>query len=1086
MKFAKELEQDLVPEWRAKYLNYKLGKKKVKAVARALRNLNQTPRTPRRTNSIFSPRPPLNQSSLRNRLLVQDETESDTALAARDTQLTEEQEEERTGTVRRKRNSPISASERQPLNTSGYGTNSPPMGSRLTRYGSIIGSPPKYDPLPGPPSLELPDPALDPGDRSSLRKSRYSRLQQFAPLSRQNYSRNTGSAGSDGSAYEAGETRQPSKSAVSNRRDSLRLQRSNTLPDTPNNRPLIQRMFTTGGPFSRGMGDSPRGNNDVPLEAYRELDLRESEFYKFLDAELDKVETFYKVKEDEATRRLITLRDQLHEMRDRRLEEVIAAQKAKEKVKHDRENHGLHKDHTSSSSDNENGQPSNGRPNWFKPLGDAIESATGSRIGKNTKALQAMGSPEFRRKQQPLARGHPVDSRRDFTRRPVPDHVVPYRLAKRKLKLAVAEYYRGLELLKSYALLNRTAFRKINKKYDKTVNAHPTGRYMSEKVNKAWFVQSDVLEGHINATEDLYSRYFEGGNRKVAVGKLRHQGSRPGEYTANAFRNGLAIAAGLVLGIQGLVHGAEHLFSPDPTMKVNASYLLQIYAGYFLFLLLFIFFCLACGVWARNKINYVFVFEFDTRHNLDWRQLAELPCFFIFLLGLFLFLNFQAFVSDAMFLYCPVILIGLTVLIIFFPAPILYHRSRSWFLYSHWRLLLSGLYPVEFRDFFLGDMYGSETYSMGNIELFFCLYAQNWDDPSHCNSSHSRLLGFFSTLPGIWRALQCLRRYYDTRNAFPHLANFGKYTFTILYYMTLSLYRIDRSTANRALFILFAAINATYCSIWDLAMDWSLCNPYARYPFLRDTLGYGQPWPYYLAMVLDPILRFNWIFYAIFTNGLQHSALLSFFVALSEVCRRGMWTIFRVENEHCTNVGRFRASRDVPLPYDIATPSTSSLEEERTQESAQESHLEEAPSAASPTQHRPSTTRTAPSHRRPSATATDLESGISAEQTQQGPSSLRLRRTRTPGQAPQSPLVGPSPYQRGISRVGTIMAQAHAQDFERKRKPGVGDGEGKDGLGGAEDGSSDEDELDVDVGVEESNREVGDAQGIMHRQRREG
>lgn len=29
------------------------------------------------------------------------------------------------------------------------------------------------------------------------------------------------------------------------------------------------------------------------------------------------------------------------------------------------------------------------------------------------------------------------------------------------------------------------------------------------------------------------------------------------------------------------------------------------------------------------------------------------------------------------------------------------------------RLLLAGLYPVEFRDFFLGDMYCSQTYSMG-------------------------------------------------------------------------------------------------------------------------------------------------------------------------------------------------------------------------------------------------------------------------------------------------------------------------------------------------------------------------------------
>jgi xenotropic and polytropic retrovirus receptor 1 len=83
-------------------------------------------------------------------------------------------------------------------------------------------------------------------------------------------------------------------------------------------------------------------------------------------------------------------------------------------------------------------------------------------------------------------------------------------------------------------------------------------------------------------------------------------------------------------------------------------------------------------------------------------------------------------------------------------------------------------------------------------------------------------------------------------------------------------------------------------------MDWSLGDPWAQKPLLRDVLGYKRSWWYYAAMIVDPILRFNWIFYAIFADDVQHSAILSFFIALSEVFRRGIWTIFRVENEHCT------------------------------------------------------------------------------------------------------------------------------------------------------------------------------------------
>lgn len=133
-------------------------------------------------------------------------------------------------------------------------------------------------------------------------------------------------------------------------------------------------------------------------------------------------------------------------------------------------------------------------------------------------------------------------------------------------------------------------------------------------------------------------------------------------------------------------------------------------------------------------------------------------------------------------------------------------------------MLFSGLYPIEFRDFFLGDQYNSLIYSIANCALFFCLYARDWNpnDLTQCNSSHSRVLGFFSTLPGIWRFLQCLRRYWDTRHPFPHLVNAGKYSATILMYTMLSLWRIDDAAKYQALFIVFAIVNSLYCCIFLL------------------------------------------------------------------------------------------------------------------------------------------------------------------------------------------------------------------------------------------------------------------------------
>lgn len=134
-------------------------------------------------------------------------------------------------------------------------------------------------------------------------------------------------------------------------------------------------------------------------------------------------------------------------------------------------------------------------------------------------------------------------------------------------------------------------------------------------------------------------------------------------------------------------------------MVVTAELTLkQIYAGFFQIILHFLLFCFDCIIWTKAKINYVFVFEFDTRHALDWRQLLEvsylvansvlflanalqLPSLCFFLLGLFMWLNF-AWVN-AMYVYWPVVLVSILLIIQFVPARVLYFRSRKWWAYSN-------------------------------------------------------------------------------------------------------------------------------------------------------------------------------------------------------------------------------------------------------------------------------------------------------------------------------------------------------------------------------------------------------------------
>ena len=280
-------------------------------------------------------------------------------------------------------------------------------------------------------------------------------------------------------------------------------------------------------------------------------------------------------------------------------------------------------------------------------------------------------------------------------------------------------------------------------------------------------------------------------------------------------------------------------------------------------------------------------------------------------------------------------------------------------------------------------------------------------------------MGFLSCLPGIWRALQCIRRYWDTGNKFPHLLNCGKYFATIIYYMTLSIYRMDKSSTNKAAFITFAVINAIYTSFWDIYYDWSLGDPRARHPFLRKELGYKKVWWYYTAMVIDPILRFAWVLYIVDPLQLQHSAKTSFCAALAEIFRRGMWSLFRVENEHCTNVSRFRASRDVPLPYELGpTPTEPATPTDATNERGDRVDEEQ------------------PQRKRKGTAGSAADPGSSATGADLSRASTKQRRG-----FPQPEDEGgfrPSPLQRAFTHVGDIFRDAHAQDFERKKRPELG------------------------------------------------
>jgi hypothetical protein len=398
-------------------------------------------------------------------------------------------------------------------------------------------------------------------------------------------------------------------------------------PDTPG---ALQRIST----FVR----KPTVALEQKMDPKDIVFLREQEFFDFMDRELNKVKTFYEEKDKQAGNRLNILRQQLHIMRTRRNKQLRSKQRF--------------------------------------PLTSKL-----SRSKKETAAHK----PPF----TPITPAAGNIAERDYVKKRTDEDDVSYRAAKHKLRLALQEFYRSLELLKAYSLLNLTAFRKLMKKCDKMErpNARSGKQWMVEHASPSDFVKSHQLEEHVEQVEDLYTRYFENGNRKLARTKLRRLASAEGNKAISAAFNGVLVGVGLTFAVEAVVLGTKKLFEDeDEEIRLQTSFLLQIYAGYFLMLYLFTWFCICCRVWNAFKVNYSFIFEFNPKHDLDWKQLSEFPSFLTLLMGLCMWLNFSDIFKDVLYLWYPVILIGLTLILIFLPLPLFRWRSRRWFVIAHVRL----------------------------------------------------------------------------------------------------------------------------------------------------------------------------------------------------------------------------------------------------------------------------------------------------------------------------------------------------------------------------------------------------------------
>ncbi|KAF9953799.1 hypothetical protein BGZ72_005133 [Mortierella alpina] len=723
----------------------------------------------------------------------------------------------------------------------------------------------------------------------------------------------------------------------------------------------------------------------------------EKEFFKFLDLQLEMVDNFYREKETEAVMKLKILKQQLFVADEwkRRYDERMAQAQATggwysaEWTKVRSGLGGLVKSNPDVTPVTLGAA--------YQPITDSEETTPGgvaTGAAKDGSTIIHMGSESSLRQRENRQPSDDLQSKRgsmdptEYQNQLLLEDerdqrmYLNHNVAKTRIKAALYEFYRSLEMIKNYKVLNETGFGKIMKKFDKTAGWKATKAFNVSKLHPRYFMSSNTLEELIAETEALYIEKFEDGHRRRGMSKLR-------------------------------IPDIKHKASADPSISSPGCQGLLISDINLNILSLFAcLFGVNMYVWAKSRINYKFIFEFDPRDNLDYHEFFELPLFFMLLLCLGIYLDFGSHLTNQIATaYYPLAVVAVILLIVFCPLPIASWTARKWFLLSFWRVLVSGYHGVEFRDFFLADELNSLSYSIEQAEFAVCAYAFKWNDlATNCVTSQMWITPFLTALPPWFRLLQCLRRYRDTLEWFPHLLNGGKYTASLVNLFVYFSYRHYGGDRLRYAFIGMSTFTSSITFAWDVYMDWGLFRfgPHGGgahgHPFLRAELVYTQPAYYYCAVVFDFIGRFAWIL-RLMPLGIN-GAILSFTLALLEVLRRWVWNFFRLENEHLNNCGQFRAIKDIPLPFHIRVEGDTDDEEE-LYESEDEDGLESEERAALQGQE--------------GMEVIDADSGSGSSSTQKA--------SDTNESLDEQPLVGSSPDQPPVAPPGL----EHRRTVKRSR-----------------------------------------------------
>lgn len=449
---------------------------------------------------------------------------------------------------------------------------------------------------------------------------------------------------------------------------------------------------------------------------------------------------------------------------------------------------------------------------------------------------------------------------------------------KRKKEKHFTEFLHSLVKIKAYRDLNATGLLKLAKKYSEMNSNAVFYEKFQEKLKETYFYKSKRIDSIRNAVKKMYKRIFAKDQPEKAKSVFRRLGKSSKPLDVFYLISGLLIGVSITMISQFSDEnppGSEYFSKFKFTNAMNS-----VFFG-------FLFFGICLKAFKNYSINYKFIFNFDVVSLLN-------NSIYFLLVSIFMITNNILFLVGKKLSYLPLIQLLVPIAFIVNPRDVLFYNSRIYVTATFGRSVLLPVSTIRFRHFYFVDVLQSFRYPLEAIVTYFV----------KGEYSEVYALMLFLVFP-IVRILQCLKRFSSSKLLFPHIANALKYTFIVFTVMLEILEKTYKDVGYlTTVKYVMKWISTISSFMWDVFVDWMIIRN-------RYTFPHGF---YRFALGLNFMVRFYWIFpllsEMLFKKQIESHKWVE---CISEIFRRNIWTMIRVEVEHLNNCDELKIKKSINL-----------------------------------------------------------------------------------------------------------------------------------------------------------------------------